>query len=409
MRRHSGQWPVISGQRAVSSPFETAGRAALPDHRRLYHCSPLSPTPYSLTPAAAGRHGISLMEVLISIFIMAVGMLSIASLIPVGGIQVEKANVEEQKALLGLNAQREFQIRGMANPSNWLQCDASANPVKLVAYTGAFLPPLAIDPLMVGAVNQTQKDWKAIDTFPANVSSPGYPVMKRLTVAATCTNSGGTIKPNKALSDAIFRAADDVISSKPDDRSIPATGQLTLDSSNNPVKRDFEGGYTWLATLTPYYPDQAAPVPMNQFTLSIVIFHGRVLSTPTATSQQEDYLHCTAAGSPGTEPTAGTVSFGGGDLTFGDSSAVASEQQITLARPGNWIMLCRTDGTRPYIFKWYRIVAASTDTSGNLGATLAGPDWVWGGNTSPTYACLFDGAVACYQRVIHLDGPSLWQ
>lgn len=370
------------------------------------------PTAFRLPPTSA-RSGISLMEVLISIFIMAIGMVSIASLLPVGGIQVEKANVEQYKAALGLNAQREFQIRGMANPLNWVQCNTSSNPAKWVTYAGtpaAYLPPVAIDPLMVGAVVPANaQDSKKIDSFPANANGASYPVMKRLTVAAACTASGGTITPNKALSDAIFRAADDIVGNKPDDRSIPATGQLTLDSSNNPVKRDFDGAYTWLATLTPYYPDQASPAPMNQFTLSIVIFYRRVVSVPTTTSQQEDYIHCTTAGSPGTEPAAGTVNFGGGDMTFGDSTKVATEQQNTLARPGNWIMLCRNDATLGRIFKWYRIVTASTDTSGNLGATLAGPDWVWGGGANPTYACLFDGAVACYQRVIHLDGPSLWQ
>jgi Tfp pilus assembly protein PilV len=376
----------------------------------------LRPAPCALPPAAPGRSGISLMEVLISIFIMAVGMVSIASLLPVGGIQVQKANVEEQKAILGLNALREFQIRGMANPANWVQCNTSTNPAKWVAYNGtpvAYMPPLAIDPLMVGSVVAANaQDSKKIDTFPANVNSTSYPVMKRLTMAGVCNASGAapniTFTPVKALSDAIFRAADDVVSLQPDDHSIPATAQLTLDSSNNPVKRDFEGAYTWLATLTPYYPDQAAPVPMNQFTLSIVIFYRRVISTPTATSQQEDFVHCTTAGSPGTEPTAGSVNFGGGDLNLGDAT-VATEQQVALARPGNWIMLCRNDATLGRIFKWYRIITASTDTSGNLGVTLAGPDWVWAGGANPTYACLFDGAVACYQRVIHLDGPSLWQ
>jgi Tfp pilus assembly protein PilV len=368
------------------------------------------------TPHSPRRAGISLMEVLISIFIMAIGMVSIASLLPVGGIQVQKANVEEQKAICGLNAQREFQIRGMANSANWVQCNTSTNPAKWVTYTGApaaYVPPLAIDPLMVGSVVAANaQDSKKIDTFPANVNSASYPVMKRLTIATACNASGAapniTFTPVKALSDAIFRAADDIVGNQPSDRNLPATGQLTIDSSGNPVKRDFDGGYTWLATLTPYYPDQAAPLPMNQFTLSIVIFYRRVISTPTASSQQEDYVHCTAAGSPGTEPTAGTVSFGGGDLNFGDATA-ATEQQINMTRPGNWIMLCRNDATLGRVFKWYRIVAASTDTSGNLGATLSGPDWVWGGGANPTYACLFDGAVACYQRVIHLDGPSLWQ
>src|SRR5262249_41980511 len=147
----------------------------------------------------------------------------------------------------------------------------------------------------------------------------------RLTVASACATTGGTIKPDKGLSEAIFRAADDVVSNKPDDRSMPATGQL--DSAG--AKRDFDGNYTWLATLTPYYSDAASVTPQagNQFTLSIVIFYRRVISTPTATSQQEDYIHCTAGGSTGTEPTTGTVNYGGGDLTFGDST-VATEQQV---------------------------------------------------------------------------------
>jgi hypothetical protein len=89
--------------------------------------------------------------------------------------------------------------------------------------------------------------------------------------------------------------------------------------------------------------------------------------------------------------------------------------------------------------KWFRVVAASNiSQSGSTYSrqiTLAGADWepdptaanlanVFAPYTPPsavnwgtvpfgaqnynTYACLFDGAVAVYQRVIHLEGPSVW-
>jgi hypothetical protein len=92
--------------------------------------------------------------------------------------------------------------------------------------------------------------------------------------------------------------------------------------------------------------------------------------------------------------------------------------------------------------KWYRVVAAGnitqSGTTYSRQITLAGPDWeadptaanmaspstlyiapndskfMWPSSISSssqnynTYACLFDGAVAVYQRVIHLEGPSVW-
>ena len=52
---------------------------------------------------------------------MAIGIVSVASLLPMGGLQAQKANVEERKSELVLNAVRDFHIRGMANPQTWIR------------------------------------------------------------------------------------------------------------------------------------------------------------------------------------------------------------------------------------------------------------------------------------------------
>ena len=62
------------------------------------------------------------------------------------------------------------------------------------------------------------------------------------------------------------------------------------DAAGNPVKRESSGLYSWMATLTPYYPDQATPCAGTQCTLSLVIFYRRTIarSVPVAGSGQEE-------------------------------------------------------------------------------------------------------------------------
>ncbi len=245
-------------------------------------------------------------------------------------------------------------------------------------------------------------------SFPA--TGTGGPVMPRMTITSAATTAGSGYSLNLPLAQAMFTLTDDLVVDQPDDRTLPGTGHMILDSSNKPIKRDYEGLYTWLATLTPQNGNTLGAVPMNQMLLSIVVFNRRLLAIPTSGSGQEEMVDVTD--SSGNPPAAGTVNIGGGDLTLKDTTAQA-DAKLALAKPGNWMMLCRQDkdaaGNNYNIFKWYRIIsAAEGSSSGTADVTLNGPDWVWGGPTYKTYACLFDGAVAVYQRVIHLDGPSVW-
>ena len=371
---------------------------------------------------------------------MAIGLVSVASLLPVGGLQQQKANVEEAKHNLVLNAVRDFHVRGMAavrDPVNFpwvIAAPNSAQPYFRVvgtnklyiptAATGAglgALPPVAIDPLMSSVAVVSQSAQTSLQFFPINKSTGTPPVaMPRLTLA-TLYNKTPLVA--RALADQIMVARDDVIVNQPDDRSLPATGAVISDTSTNPPKpyvRDYNGEFSWLATLTPNYPyllpgESANPGdpnidPLfffkkligNEYTLSIVVFDRREVprstSSFTASSIGEEIVAVT-------QPAGVTVNLGGGDITI----KAPTDAQSQLIRPNTWIMLARSDPSPPglgfQIFKWYRILSASQDGA-DVQVTLSGPDWVWG--TQPTYACLFDGAVAVIQRTIHLEGPSIW-
>jgi hypothetical protein len=66
---------------------------------------------------ASRRRGISLMEVLISAFIMAVGLLGVAALLPVGYHEANAGAVADRSAVLGQQAFRDFRIRGIIPPA----------------------------------------------------------------------------------------------------------------------------------------------------------------------------------------------------------------------------------------------------------------------------------------------------
>ncbi len=106
--------------------------------------------------ARRGRRGITLLEVLISMGILAVGLLSIAALIPAGRLEIMQAVKLDYASMVGRGAFRDLQIRGYLNPTMWQYGTPAQNAytpgppnsfnIRLAA-TGSMAPAAVIDPL----------------------------------------------------------------------------------------------------------------------------------------------------------------------------------------------------------------------------------------------------------------------
>ena len=66
------------------------------------------------------RRGVTLLEVLISVFILIIGMLSVAALLPVAAHQMNVAQKLDRGASLGQAAFHDLKVRGDLNPQSWL-------------------------------------------------------------------------------------------------------------------------------------------------------------------------------------------------------------------------------------------------------------------------------------------------
>ena len=173
----------------------------------------------------SARAGITLMEVLISIGILAVGLTAVITIIPAAGSQARKALTESSKANVGLAAMDDAITRGILAPP------------------GA--PPFIVDPL-----GNTAFAGLALETL------------------------GGLDQGIAA--DEVFRSQDDVL------YTLENSGQ---DNPPEPLfytgnsKRLSEGIYSWLATLVPY---TAGGSSGGRYLLSVVSFHRRDTTVPVA-------------------------------------------------------------------------------------------------------------------------------
>lgn len=351
--------------------------------------------------------GVTLLEVLISIGITSIGLLGVLSLIPLAGAQARKGQVSERAAVIGNAAISELRTRGGMNPQRWSKRDGSA-PIDLARQ----LPrAFCIDPITVAADTTN-----AYGAFP--VLAAAQAKMERITLRNPLNN-----QPLDGLfANMIFQSQDDLSLGEQTrdangvvDRTLaPYQLWAPLDSAANktatPVRRQFDGNMSWMATIVPrwdgvepsestqpfnFQQNEVPPRYRDLYHVSIVVFNRRVPGEEV-----------TSEVIPTTDFTGGGIAGGDVKITFSN----ANDARIPTPED-SWLLLSgsvQAGNVLLPVFGWYRVVASDPDAINPLQRyfTLDGPDW----NTSATNmrATIIDGTVGVYGKTMRLETSSLW-
>ena len=316
--------------------------AASPDHR-----------------LAAARGGLSLIEVLISIFIISVGLLGVASLIPLAYLQADRGAQAERAGQVGHAALREFSARGMGDPRLWV--GANLDPTNTAS-------PLYPDPATAAANGYCIDPRGLLSQSWNNFPNGGTHQMPRVNLRNSLSTGAAMAQ---VQADDIFIAQDDLAFEVDKDQN-DLFSAITQQQFGGNQKRMSNGQYSWMATLVRQFSGE-------RYTLSVVVFDTRQLNAP-----ESDYTLTFLV----------TPSIGGGEATI-----PAAAPDIRL---GHWVMA--SDGTR---FQWYRLIGASgLKTGADRNVTLAGPDWTGAASAKVT---ILPGVIGVYERTIRLETSSMWQ
>jgi prepilin-type N-terminal cleavage/methylation domain-containing protein len=412
----------------IQNPESRIGGPAAPSPFRI------PPSPFRLAP-----RGVTLIEVLISMFVLLIGLLGVGAMIPLGHMTIVETAKADRSGACGRAGLREVRVRRMLDVTTWRDINAmqittpSGSKVPnfngIAAYTTTFDPmdSYCIDPLLIG----TFPGNATIDRFPAFTLSGKTPpsqsnTMKRVTLGVSPVGGNTT---NFSLQNYMALPAATRIFTWRDDLAFDTTNapklrpQRIYRNSYGVVQAGFSsvpgsmlcgetdlsqkatggtGGYSWMVTVTPAYDEMglfnAAGAPSwsdhHLYTVSVVVFFRRDLSLPVQPSSDQSFSSERIAN----VTFKNSFGYGGGDIQLGPAAgSVGDVGQFLDVKRDDWLLLCGqalvyhsanapAANAPQYVnyFRWYRVVAvddfltstaASQQTQNYRNVTLAGPDW----------------------------------
>jgi len=288
------------------------------------------------------RAGISLLEVLISIGILAVGLTSVLSFIPAGHSMAKTSLVTDQAAIVAANTLEDLVTEG------YLRVDSLSG----------ITSPVVIDPFAAGT-------WTAV---PLGFTPA---VLRQNGVLSVPT----TLSPPRGVPAATYlaRSRDDVIFNVPDSDAVDVTNSIVGGV------RAYRGNFSWIAMMSK--PGGGNFAAGDEVTLTVVVFHNR------------DTGQGPIALGPYNTPAIGQVQWPAGPL-------ISDRKNTELIRSNGVCLVHQTAPAAPPSFR--RISIAAID-DGDTGAFIEfdGPQPA---GTATLYAV--PDAVAVIEKTVTLEGPS---
>jgi hypothetical protein len=342
------------------------------------------------------RRGISLMEVLVSIFILSIGLLGMAALLPLGQMSLLESTKSDRSGACGRAALRDIQVRRMLDYRYWFWQDGvwSPNPS----------PPPAVISEDQNAVNTfVESSPFVIDPLGRAKNLPFIfgNVLLRRTFSPTPLPPTSPHATRPTIDGQAYFWSDDL----PFDAPKNSTARPTLVTSGGSVVS--EGNYSWFFTVEPAATEISLPISQRRlFNVSVVVCYKRNFDPNSLNSAEGEHVatindnNTIPAGFPG-------MGIGGGTVILANSS-LSNNPKVNV-KENQWVMLYHADPTTPELNRcnWYRVVGVGMDVPSPNGPTLSlsGPDW--DPNLSATLVVV-PGAIGVYTTTMELDWDSLW-
>lgn len=312
----------------------------------------------------SSRRGISVIEVLTSILVAAIGVAGVMVIIPFAVGQAEQGFDQETATTFGRNFADEFEIRGFDQASRWL-------PAVPITNLGN---GIVVDPIGTSATPTT-------NLFPYMNSADQIPA---LSIPRVNLKNEQNVAFSAALGRTLFSWRNDLVFGQPDAVNTAAAypspdlapPEMFYDfSGNTPVRRQYEGEMSCVVFCVPdrLIPDSLGNPFVPAWRSHIVVYRRRPLPT-SSDPFPFDRAYVVQATIP-VPPTQRNVLVAGGEVVLTATTATPTSQHSAIRR-GDWMLMTNlptTTGIRQLNF--YRVLDASEQTPGNWQVTLQGPDF----------------------------------